>query len=348
MLVGVSGFGSTGSGAVMDYLREFDEVGAGRSMELAFLYDPDGVLDMEYHLILNPIRFYSGDAAIKRFKRIIYSYDLVRYVNRFMSVQKFKEISNDYIEDLIQMQWEGGLWHFDRRQVSKFDYWIKYLLGGKILRIFDKLHLEQPKNFLNHRMYIPVHDDRFYIATRKYTTRLLKEMCDTSKKIIAIDQPFPSNNPACCFKFFEQECKAIIVKRDPRDLYLISKKLSFGWERRFTPTHNVEEFIEYYKDQMDLIKEYGENVLCVQFEDLIYNYEVETQRIKKFLGLSGIQHAKKYFDPAVSIANTQMILRYPELKSDIEKIEKSLSKYLYLFDESKADLNARMWAFKNE
>ena len=33
MLVGVSGFGSTGSGAVMDYLREFDEVGAGRMAE---------------------------------------------------------------------------------------------------------------------------------------------------------------------------------------------------------------------------------------------------------------------------------------------------------------------------
>lgn len=36
MIVGVSGFGSTGSGAVMDYLREFEEISAGGDMELSF------------------------------------------------------------------------------------------------------------------------------------------------------------------------------------------------------------------------------------------------------------------------------------------------------------------------
>ena len=41
MIVGVSGFGSTGSGAVMDYLREFEEISAGGDMELSFLYDPN-------------------------------------------------------------------------------------------------------------------------------------------------------------------------------------------------------------------------------------------------------------------------------------------------------------------
>ena len=51
MIVGVSGFGSTGSGAVMDYLREFEEISAGGDMELSFLYDPDGVLELEDRLV---------------------------------------------------------------------------------------------------------------------------------------------------------------------------------------------------------------------------------------------------------------------------------------------------------
>ena len=97
MIVGVCGFGSTGSGAVMDLLREYDEISAGRNMELSFLYDADGVSDLEQALVKQPIRFYSGDAAIKKFKKAIYSYDLTRYVKRYMSVKKFREISDEYI-----------------------------------------------------------------------------------------------------------------------------------------------------------------------------------------------------------------------------------------------------------
>lgn len=348
MLVGVCGFGSTGSGAVMDFLREFENVSAGGNMELAFLYDPDGVLDMENALVKNPIRFYSGDAAIKKFRKVIYSYDLTRYVKRFMSVEAFRKISDDYIEDLIDMQWQGGLWHYDRRQVSKLRYLLEYGIGGKVLRVFDKLHINQPEGFLGHRMYIPVHDERFYAATKKYTSKLLGEMCDEHNEILAIDQPFPSNNPEICFKYFEDDCKAIIVNRDPRDLYLISKTLSFGWEMRFTPTYNVDDFIFYYRDQMKLIKEYSEDVLFVQFEDLIYNYEKETTRIKEFLGLKDPTYPRKYFNPDISIANTQMMLRYKQYQEDILKIEKALSEYLYPFDISKANLSAKTWAFKKD
>lgn len=197
-------------------------------------------------------------------------------------------------------------------------------------------------------MYIPVHDERFYAATKKYTSKLLGEMCDEHNEILAIDQPFPSNNPEICFKYFEDDCKAIIVNRDPRDLYLISKTLSFGWEMRFTPTYNVDDFIFYYRDQMKLIKEYSEDVLFVQFEDLIYNYEKETTRIKEFLGLKDPTYPRKYFNPDISIANTQMMLRYKQYQEDILKIEKALSEYLYPFDISKANLSAKTWAFKKD
>ncbi len=348
MIVGVCGFGSTGSGAVMDFLREFDEVSVGEDMELSFLYDPDGVLDMENKLISNPIRFYSGDAAIKRYRKLMNSYDLKRYVKRYMPFAEFRKMTEEYIAELIVMQWDGALWHFDRRQVGKIGYFFKYWLGGKYLRVFDKLHKDQPERFWNHKMYIPVHDERFYTATRKYTKRLLDSICGGAKKIIAIDQPFPSNNPQCCFKFFEQQCKAVIVNRDPRDLYLLSKKNAVGWEMRFTPIYNVEDFIIYYKDQMELIKRDSKDVLYIQFEDLVYDYENAAKKIKQFLDLKNHAVPQRYFNPSISIANTQMALRYPEYNEDIKKIEQALPEYLYPFDESKADLNAKTWCFKTE
>lgn len=345
MLVGVSGFGSTGSGAVMDFLREFDEVGAGHNLELSFIYDPNGILELENRLVLNPIRFYSADAGIKSFRKIIYSYDLERYVKKYMSLDEFRSISDDYINDLVTLKYEGGLWHYDRRQVGKIKYFFKYILGHKYLRIFDKINKKQPKKFFNDCMYITVHGEEFYEATRKYTSRLISTMAGADKEIIALDQPFPSNNPESCFKFFEQKCKAIVVNRDPRDVYLISKMNSRGWEMRFTPTDTVEEFICFYKDQMNTIKEYSNDVLYVQFEDLIYDYENGTAKIKDFLGLKNHKTPKSHFDPAVSIANTQMFLRYPELSEDIKKIEDNLQEFLYDFDPNKANLGMKPWTF---
>ena len=117
---------------------------------------------------------------------------------------------------------------------------------------------------------------------------------------------------------------------------------------RFTPTFTVDDFIEYYKDQMSLIRKYSENVLLVRFENLIYEYDSEVSKIENFLGISSHNKPKKYFDPAISIANTQMSLRFPKLEEDIKKIEEKLPDYLYPFDESRADLKAKMWVFKKE
>lgn len=345
MIVGISGFGSTGSGAVMDLLREYDDVTCGKNVELSFLYDPDGILDLEYNLVKNPIRFYSGDAAIKKFKKSIFSYDSIKYIGRSMSIDTFKWITNEYISDLLVAQYEGALWGYDRRQVNKYEYFIKFWLGGKFLRVFDKLHIRQPVNYFNYRMYTPVHDDKFYDATRKYTSKLIKCMCQENGNIIAMDQPFPSNNPSVCFKFFDQPCKAIVVNRDPRDLYLVSKMNPFAWELRFTPTNTVEDFITYYRDQMSLIR-FDEDVLYVQFEDLIYKYEEEVNRIADFLDISKHSKKKQFFDPKISIANTQMVLRFPKMKEDIAKIERELPEFLYPFDTSKADLSSKIWNFK--
>ena len=36
------------------------------------------------------------------------------------------------------------------------------------------------------------------------------------------------------------------------------------------------------------------------------------------------------------------------MKKDVERIENELSEYLYNFDPNKANLNAKLWAFKEE
>lgn len=73
MIVGVCGLGYTGSGAVLDLLKEFDENYVIDAMEFALAYTPDGLEDLEYHLVKSPSRYFSSDIAIKRFKNYIKS-----------------------------------------------------------------------------------------------------------------------------------------------------------------------------------------------------------------------------------------------------------------------------------
>lgn len=345
MIAGVCGYGFTGSGAVLDLLQEFDEVAVGQDFEFSFLYDPNGIIELEHRLVTRPIRYYSADAGIKSFIKMMNSHDLKRTLKKAMPIKQYNNILQSYLSDLIVYTFDGCLWHYDRRQCGRIKYFFKYFLGGKYLRIFDVLHLKQPQKFFNDKLYLTVHDERFYTATQRFTSNLIDVVCNTRKGIIALDQPFPSNNPKSCYKFFDQKCVAIVVNRDPRDLYLLLKMKSRGWELRFTPTNSVEDFILYYKNQMDVIQNYKQDVLYIQFEDLIYKYKSTCEAVKNFLGIKNHVFPKRYFNPDISIANTQLNLRYPEFGDDIKKIESELSLYLYPFDVNKVNLNNKPWIY---
>ena len=71
MIIGTCGFGSTGSSAVSDYLREFDENSVLDKIEFDIMYCPDGLADLEYHII-NPFSITSGSiCSIDRFRYLI-------------------------------------------------------------------------------------------------------------------------------------------------------------------------------------------------------------------------------------------------------------------------------------
>ena len=71
MIVGVCGCGYTGSGAYVDLLKEYEECNVFDDFELTIAYVPDGLKDLEYHLVIQPNRFMSSDVAIRRFIKFI-------------------------------------------------------------------------------------------------------------------------------------------------------------------------------------------------------------------------------------------------------------------------------------
>ena len=84
---------------------------------------------------------------------------------------------------------------------------------------------------------------------------------------------------------------------------------------------------------MNQKKENTDKILFIQFEDLIYNYDAIVTQIENFVGCHNHKYCKKYFDPDISINNTQLFNnpQYQKNLKEIQYIEKNLSNYLFNF-----------------
>lgn len=335
MIVGVCGFGYSGSGAIKDFLKSYDECSVSNvEFEFDLSYCPHGIQDLEYHLVERNVRYLSSDSAIREFVRLIKSMDSPRGKYRSLTGSRFREISDQFIANITQVKWKGyaGVDH-------RIDGWIerKFRNGvyGRVVRALEKTtHFSLPL-LPSDIMYLSVHPDNFLEKVQSYFYELIIEMGYDINKIVVLDQPFEANQPENSMKYFKSP-KAIIVDRDPRDLYIFAKKVLRS-KGSFIPSKDVHDYIAYHR----LVRETRQttdnpNILYIKFEDMIYNYEDTSKKITDFVGLKAKSNSNKYFDPQKSINNTQLFRKYPELEADISVIEEELSEYLYPFEKSSA------------
>ena len=177
-----------------------------------------------------------------------------------------------------------------------------------------------------------IRDKDFYKYSHDYIYSVIDEL-SRGKKNIILDQFLLPFNLFRIDNYFDDKLKVIVVERDPRDVFVLNKYI---WPMRGItvpmPT-NVEDFCEFYQKMRESEKEFTSNkVFRLRFEDLIYNYDKELDRIMKFLNFSSKEHVNKRgrFNPDISIKNTQLF-RKDEYSDEIKVIEKKLSKYLYDF-----------------
>lgn len=327
MVVGVCGIGYTGSGAIEDLLREYTDIQGGMDDEFNLLYIPDGILDLEYHLCKCPERFFSSDVAIKRFVEYVtkVSHEPHGYYNRWTQ-RKFYDISMEYVEDITQMKWKG-YWYVDEFFCSDFIRTLKFRIFDR--RIIAKLQLKRNKkiySFLDRKMYLSIKPEDFEEKTKKYLANLFEAMGYNLNDKIFVNQLFAGNNPTAGMQFFDNP-RAIVVERDPRDLYMLIRKSGCVIAHWYA-CDTVEEFVEYYRCTRRGISYEEQNTLWIQFEDLVYHYEETLEKIEGFLDIHEHVHKKRNFNPEISINNTQL---FDEEDKDIQYIEKMLPEYLYDF-----------------
>lgn len=338
MVVGVCGYGYTGSGAVVDLLKEYEENQVIDDIEFTIAYTPDGLAMLD-NCINNMISRFGSDVAISRFVDYIKRSNTSKSKIRVLSDNQYYSLSMNYIKDITQVSWKG-FWGYDFIYGSYLKRKVLNRIARRLLLLNDKWFKRNLDIYPNRKMYLSISEETFDKRTKKYVMDLVESIGGDEKKINVLNQPFMANNPALSFKYFEDPF-AILVDRDPRDLYILAKHILLS-KCRYIPTQNVEDFIRYYKALRKNRAEVqvDKKVLYVQFEDLIYEYDSTISKIEKFLNINRHNKKKQYFKPEVSAVNTQLYKRFgKEYDEEIRRIESELEEYLYSFDKYRAIQN---------
>lgn len=323
--LGICGFGYTGSGAVVDLLSEYSDVFvAGGDKEFILSYVPDGLEDLEYHLMMQSDKYFSSDIAIMRFREYIRKCTHERN-NIYMKLTngKLVEYCDEYLGNICEISWKGK-WLIDPWLISPFRKKIKYSIMGRIIPKNSKLY----RSVFYRDMYFSIEPSNFYRETESFLNKIIG--FDAKKDgVIIMNQSFPANAPQRSMKLFGDGTKAIIVDRDPRDIFILAKDYA---KPLWMPLGNIDDYILYFKKLHPKHTE-DNNILHIQFEDLIFNYEATRDRIEQFCGLSSEKHTDplKRFDPKVSLKNTRLFEKTDRYQAQIKAIEEQLPEFLYDF-----------------
>lgn len=316
-IIGICGYGGTGSSAVIDLLKEFEDIKVLND-EFQIIHEPDGITSLYYSIVSKSM--FNFNVSAKRF--------LKKMKNKLTDKNsKLYQLLDDYIENLSQIVWYGYS-EIDPNDISIHYPPILWKLFRFIKRIFSKILKDIYFPFGNKRYYSGITTEEFINTSKTFLTNYFLLLGYKINDTLVIDQLFSATNILFEMSLFDN-AKAIIVDRDPRDIYIDSKYIN---SYRFIPQNNVYDFVLFQNVVRNIIENsiMGENIIRINFEDLILNYENTVELISKFLSVK--KHSKKgaYFIPEKSRKNIFIYKRFEQYASEINYIaNNSNSKHLY-------------------
>jgi len=291
----IEGLGFSGSGAVLDLLREVDDCYV-LPTEFRIINDPDGLISLESSLIDNWTVF-QGDVAVKRFRKLCKNLTN-KYTGPYATLDHSKVFGKEflpavdrYLDKLIQMDFHG-MWYGN-------DSYIRRKMIGR--------NFIGRNRFTTRKMYVPKNLTREEF--QNYTCEFISELRDLymgKKKsgFFVVDGDYSVLNAKKVLRYIS--CgKMILVVRDPRDI-IASVRYGLG---AFMP----EDLIKNMDWQFSLFNRWHQTIenlpketfRLIYFEDLITKYDETTNKIFSFLGIDKKLHKRKktILDPVVSIKN---------------------------------------------
>ena len=322
------GYHETGAGVIDNLFRECDNVAQGAyEAEVRFLHDPDGISDLEYHLVENPHRLSSG-LAIKRFIR--YAEGQRRQVEKVYGGDWVKDV-REFAESLALCKYNGYTLG-DLTLLSDFQR--MELLAKKAFNRLKPSKYRYPvwHNYLPsiETYYSRMTEEDFLLKVNAFVEAFCRKVNPEGKEYLMLDQFVGANNPARYLRYVS-DMKVFIVDRDPRDLFihLVERK------DKVLPK-DPEQFCIVYRGIRQTMGEDPDNVMRVRFEDMIYDYGRSVESAFRFVGIDPSHHVApgRFFNLEASKKGTRLWQTHPQYMSAVEKIERLLPEFLYPFPET--------------
>ena len=327
------GYMGSGSSAITDIVGEFCGYDTSNgSFEFVFLHCPNGVFDLEDKLLV-------GNNALRSDEALHSFYDTMKqlYDKKWWWVggyrqhigERFLQITQQYLAQLVQFS-PCYYWYMQENTNTRM-FW--QLLWRKLLKIctFGKVILKKPLLYKPVWIAYPTPEE-FYQATQQYLSSIWKEM-GIERNAIVLDQLLLPHNLYRIERYFHEELRAIVVSRDPRDVFIINKYIWPGQGQQVIYPVEVEQFCVFYQKLRQSEKRCeSKRILRIQFEDLVYQYEESIKRIRQFLGVTEADHRYKgtRFQPERSIENTQLFT-HAMYRQEADYIAEHLPQYIYEF-----------------
>lgn len=336
--VDVSGFLFSGSSAVVDLLKEFNGFYESKA-EIRFISDPYGIVQME-DAIVNKWGLITSTAAISDFITMCKKgcrYGKGLFSPAGFSLKKnispqFMDITYEYIDELTDYYYKKDYYHYKFKKsylkfvTDRYRWAIEYLTKGKLKtanRNIAQCYFSHPTQ------------ERFNVATKRYFDRLFENHTEggNGKSFVILDQAVAANNSEVIRRYFTK-AKMIIVDRDPRDMYVDE----ILWGSNLDKDYQTREAGHRYALRAKALREgikLSEDVIKVQFEDLILNYDETVSRIMAFIGIGKEYHCQKnkFLKPEVSRKNIGLWKKhYNECKDALDVISEELSELCYNYE----------------
>lgn len=338
MNIAVTGFYGTGSSAVIDILKEFNNCSLAirDNYEHNVLFVPNGIFDLEDKLFQNKDPF-RADEAIWSFldamdNLYMNDYGWFGSYKNLLGIE-FKKIVNDFV-DKISCRSEGE-W-YGRYVKTRFSFSVWF--AQTILTLFcKKTWVRKGKVDIIDRktpLYSCFVDKNVFYDAAKVFINSYMELCNINKTdYVVFDHLLWLQNGYRIENYFPENFRLLVVKRDPRDVYFSEKYIWQNYYKTKILPSDVDMFIKYYKWLFEYCEFNKEVVKIINFEDLVYDYDNSVQNILDFVGMEKENHVnkKQYFDPDISIENTQVFKADFINKDECKRIENELEGLLYDF-----------------
>jgi len=298
----IIGQGSSGSSAIVDYLKEYRGILKFGS-EFRMLKDPGGIIELEA-LLVGHWTHWNTSVAIKRFMELAKMHARksrynflgeslqIGFNNNEICNRNFIKHTEKFIDDISFLRFPGN-WFMDDLGKSNI-----YILWENIKRNFGYKKEE----------FFMIHPERekFVKATQNYLNSIIKEYnlfssglnntkINQSKiNFLIFDQAVWPQHSSKALEYFKNG-KIIIVHRDPRDVYLSFQGISYFPKekfRRYVP-QDPKTFSQLFKRNREIennkLKNH-ESILQINFEDFVIKHSETSNLIKEFIALDDNDH----------------------------------------------------------